>query len=105
MLHRAYKVIKDNVHGYINIPVEYFDKIIDTDLFQRLRDIEQTDMRTLYPSARHDRFIHSLGVFHLGSKAFQAFKKNVQSVYDGKYYYLGSKADNERYWDKLQIIF
>lgn len=81
MLHRAYKVIKDNVHGYINIPVEYFDKIIDTDLFQRLRDIEQTDMRTLYPSARHDRFIHSLGVFHLGSKAFQAFKKNVQSVY------------------------
>lgn len=39
MLHRAYKVIKDNVHGYINIPVEYFDKIIDTDLFQRLRDM------------------------------------------------------------------
>ena len=28
MLHRAYKVIKDNAHGYVNIPVEYFDKNI-----------------------------------------------------------------------------
>ena len=56
----------DSVHGTINIPSEYCDKIIDTCYFQRLRRIEQNSCRSVFPSARHDRFIHSLGVFHLG---------------------------------------
>ena len=63
------KKIKDSVHGYISIPVVLFSSFIDTPHFQRLRRIEQTSMRSLYPSARHDRFIHSLGTFHLGQIA------------------------------------
>jgi len=62
------KRILDSVHGYISIPKEYCDNIIDTPYFQRLRRIEQTSSRSLFPSARHDRFIHSLGVFHIGTK-------------------------------------
>ena len=46
---------------------KFVDHIIDTRLFQRLRRVEQTSIRAVYPSARHDRFIHSLGVFHIGS--------------------------------------
>ena len=61
------KQILDSVHGYVSIPQLYADKIIDTPQFQRLRRIEQTSCRALFPSARHDRFIHSIGVFHLGS--------------------------------------
>lgn len=69
------KSIKDAVHGYIKLE-EPFWKIIDTAEFQRLKWIEQTSYRVLYPSARHDRFIHSLGVFHLGKKAIQGFLSN-----------------------------
>lgn len=62
------KRILDSVHGYILIPKPYFEGIIDTPFFQRLRRIEQTSSRSLFPSAHHDRFIHSLGVFYIGSR-------------------------------------
>ena len=62
------KIFKDCVHGYIRVPTDMVRFFIDTEIFQRLRYIEQTGMRTLYPSARHDRFIHSLGTYYLGSK-------------------------------------
>ena len=63
----GHKRILDSVHGYVHIPEYYVDNIIDTIQFQRLRRIEQTSCRALFPSARHDRFIHSIGVFHLGT--------------------------------------
>lgn len=53
------KLFKDTVHGYIRIPKRYCDLLIDTPHFQRLRRIEQTSIRSLYPCARHDRFAHS----------------------------------------------
>ncbi|MDA3926529.1 MAG: HD domain-containing protein [Kiritimatiellae bacterium] len=67
-MNRSERLIKDPVHGYISVPRDFFDKFIDTPIFQRLRNIEQTSMRPLYPAAHHDRFIHSLGVYHLGCK-------------------------------------
>jgi HD superfamily phosphohydrolase len=60
------KIILDAVHGYIRIDLEYCEKFIDTPNFQRLKRIEQTNIRPLYPCAHHDRFIHSLGTYHLG---------------------------------------
>ena len=76
----------DSVHGYILIPDEYCDKIIDTVYFQRLRRIEQTSSRSLFPSARHDRFIHSLGVYYIGSLILEELgKKNDISVDKDKY--------------------
>lgn len=62
------KHILDSVHGTIDIPKEYCDKIIDSCYFQRLRRIEQNSCRSVFPCARHDRFIHSLGVYHLGKR-------------------------------------
>ena len=64
------KLFRDSVHGYISVPAAICADYIDTPIFQRLRYIEQTSMRVLYPSAHHDRFIHSLGVYHLGKMAF-----------------------------------
>lgn len=60
------KRIQDSVHGCIIVDPLMFEHIIDTPNYQRLRHIEQTAIRSLFPSARHDRFIHSLGVFHIG---------------------------------------
>lgn len=74
------KIFRDSIHGYITVPDIYCQLFIDTPLFQRLRHIEQTSMRTLYPSARHDRFVHSLGTFHLGCIAFDAFERNAEAL-------------------------
>lgn len=60
------KKLKDPIYGYISIPEEYIDKIIDTAPFQRLRRIIQTSFAPLYSSAVHNRFVHSIGVFYLG---------------------------------------
>ena len=73
------KRILDTVHGYIMINDELFYHIIDTKLFQRLRRIEQTSIRAVYPSARHDRFIHSLGVYHIGSLIVDHLKKEMSA--------------------------
>lgn len=75
MDHTKVKTFKDAVHGYIYIPEYYIKYLIDDIYFQRLRNIEQTGMRVLYPSAKHDRFSHSLGVFHLGRKAMDALRQ------------------------------
>ena len=88
------KRILDSVHGYIYVDDAYCDKLIDTEYFQRLRRIEQTSARAVFPSARHDRFIHSLGVYHLGCRLVESLTKtlpqtarelipaNVQSIFE-----------------------
>ena len=103
------KIFRDNVHGYIEIPVEYVTSFVDTEVFQRLRHIEQTSMRVLYPSARHDRFIHSLGTYYLGHKAFNCLRKNVKSTYGthkkDHYYIYEDEIRTEKFWDKYGILF
>lgn len=112
MIEQDTKVFRDNVHGYIKIPLDYVEQFIDTEMFQRLRQIEQTGMRTLYPSARHDRFIHSLGTYFLGHKAFVCFRENVKKRFNdvtdfsSNYYSVFSDRDqNELFWDKCGVLF
>ncbi len=63
------KTIRDPVHNII-----HFDKqedaalleLIDTQAFQRLRQIKQLGLSSFtYPGAEHTRFAHSIGVTHL----------------------------------------
>lgn len=68
--------IKDPIYGYIYLPDDYVQGVVDTPEFQRLRKISQTSYEALYPSATHNRFAHSLGVFHLGSIVAQAIREN-----------------------------
>lgn len=69
-----YKTFLDTVHGYISVPEDFCKLFIDTTNFQRLRRIEQLSSRSLFPCARHDRFVHSLGVYHIGKKFMEAIK-------------------------------
>lgn len=58
----GYKTIHDPVWGSVDY-AEWEMQIIDSPLFQRLRDINQVGLAMLtYPAARHSRFEHSLGV-------------------------------------------
>lgn len=62
------KLIKDPLHGYIELD-EYERGIVDSAVFQRLRRISQLPFADLvYPGARHTRFDHSLGSFHLAGQ-------------------------------------
>ena len=95
-------MFRDSIHGYINIPKCFVDNLIDTEMFQRLRNIDQTGMRILYPAAKHDRFSHSLGVYHLGSKAVDTLLENFSQ---DKYWYISSDGKALTYWAKNKILF
>ncbi|KAG1342760.1 deoxynucleoside triphosphate triphosphohydrolase SAMHD1 [Cocos nucifera] len=66
---RFLKQVFDNVHGNILLdPLSL--KFIDTEQFQRLRDLKQLGLTSMvYPGAVHSRFEHSLGVFWLAGQA------------------------------------
>jgi len=92
------KLIKDPVHGYIKIRDDYIENIIDTCEFQRLRNIRQTSYDSLYPGSSHNRFIHSLGVYYLGVKAFKALKRNSER--------LGLCSEDKKIdWNRFQNTF
>ncbi|WP_031542281.1 HD domain-containing protein [Mesoplasma photuris] len=62
------KVIRDSVHGDIRVNDEVVWEIIDTPEIQRLRRILQLGgAQFAYPSATHNRFSHSVGVYHVVS--------------------------------------
>lgn len=85
------KIFHDTVHGNIRISEVYCKKVIDTLLFQRLRRIEQSSVRSLYPCARHDRFIHSIGVFHIGSRIVDWLEQNTK--------------DNPEIWKEIELLW
>jgi HD superfamily phosphohydrolase len=63
--------IKDSIHGYIEL-CPAAEAILDTTQMQRLRYVKQlSTVQLVYPSANHTRFEHSLGVYHLASKAVE----------------------------------
>lgn len=74
------KQFKDPIYGYIEIDSDIVSQIIDTPGFQRLRNIRQTSYAPLYPSAVHNRFVHSLGVFYLGQEALRAIAPQLRRL-------------------------
>lgn len=66
------KLIMDPVHGGIAL-YTHETKVIDHPLFQRLRNICQNDILSLvFPGATHSRFLHSIGVMHVGTRMMGA---------------------------------
>jgi len=72
--------VRDPVHGSIPILGEEIP-ILKHDFFQRLRNIKQLGFSEyVFPGATHTRFLHSIGVMHVGSKAFdKLFPANLQN--------------------------
>ena len=68
--------VRDPVHGSIHILEEEIPVIRD-DFFQRLRNIKQLGFSEyVFPGATHSRFIHSIGVMNIGTKAFDKLFSN-----------------------------
>ena len=99
-------VFKDTVLDYVHVPKAVVHKIIDHEIFQRLHDIAQTGMASLYPGATHNRFCHSVGVYHLGKLAFERFQNNVKQQYGNDIYLVASsKASSDRVWARWRFLF
>ncbi len=63
------KTIKDSVHDHVEVEGVARD-LLDTPAMQRLRRVKQLGtVQLVYPSANHTRFEHSLGVYHLATRA------------------------------------
>lgn len=74
-------ILKDPLYGFINIDAP-FDDLIETEYFQRLRNIKQLGQTYLiYPSANHSRFEHSLGAFYLAKKFTETLKMDHKNEF------------------------
>lgn len=91
------KQFKDPIYGYIEVGSKYIP-IINSAEFQRLRNIRQTGYASLYPSALHNRFVHSLGVFHLGNRAIDYLRTNIGDEF-------GNDFDDKYCWKKIKETF
>ncbi len=68
--------IRDILHGSIGIRA-HERAIVDSRFFQRLREIKQLGFaENSFPSATHNRYIHSLGAMHTASNALEGIFKN-----------------------------
>jgi HD superfamily phosphohydrolase len=73
----ATTVVRDAVWGDIELG-EREIAVIDTPEFQRLRRVKQLGTTDLvFPGARHTRFEHSLGVFHLAGVALRRLRRTA----------------------------
>ena len=79
------KIINDPVFGFIKIPRGLLYNIVEHPLFQRLNRINQLGLASVvYPGARHTRFQHSLGAFHLASEALLTLQQKGQFIFDSE---------------------
>lgn len=85
------KNFRDPVHQYIEVPKPYVNSIIDTFEVQRIKNVAQSGLHSVYNAATHDRFSHSLGVYNLGLKAYENLRKNILKE-------LGKISDHTQYY-------
>ena len=79
------KIINDPVFGFIKIPRGLLYDVVSHPLFQRLNRINQLGLASVvYPGARHTRFQHSLGAFHLMSEAILSLQQKGQFIFDSE---------------------
>jgi len=79
------KIINDPVFGFIKIPRGLLYDIVRHPLMQRLNRVNQLGLASVvYPGARHTRFQHSLGAFHLMSEAILSLQQKGQFIFDSE---------------------
>ena len=81
----THKIINDPVFGFIKIPRGLLYDIVQHPLFQRLNRINQLGLASVvYPGARHTRFQHSLGAFHLMTEAVKSLQEKGIYIFDSE---------------------
>lgn len=79
------KIINDPVFGFIRVPRGLLLNIVRHPAFYRLSRIKQLGgANIVYPGAQHTRFQHSLGAFHLMTKAIQSLQMKGHFIFDSE---------------------
>lgn len=104
---QQYKVIYDNIHGFIHLS-NLGIMIIDSRQFQRLRKLKQLgSCYYVYQNAIHSRFEHSIGTSYLAGKIMECIMINTPPIeienYMSKVKELNSYY-NRKYDGKMHII-
>ena len=72
--------IRDPIYGFIRLNELEMD-IVNHPVFQRLRRIKQLGFTEMvYPSAKHSRFEHSLGVMDLATRLYDEIAKKNSHI-------------------------
>ena len=80
-----HKIVNDPVFGFIKIPRGLLYDVVQHPLMQRLNRINQLGLASVvYPGARHTRFQHSLGAFHLTSEAVLSLQQKGNFIFDSE---------------------
>ena len=80
-----HKIINDPVFGFIKIRRGLLYDIVQHPFFQRLNRINQLGLASVvYPGARHTRFQHSLGAFHLMTEALRSLQEKGVYIFDSE---------------------
>ena len=80
-----HKIINDPVFGFIKIPCGLLYDVVQHPLVQRLNRINQLGLASVvYPGARHTRFQHSLGSFHLMTEAVRSLQEKGNFIFDSE---------------------
>lgn len=76
-------IIRDAIYKDINIEDPLILSLIETPEFQRLRRIKQLGLTyTIFPSAEHTRYSHSIGVYYLAKKMVNIIEESRQIRYE-----------------------
>src|SRR5438045_810984 len=68
-----FEILRDPLWNNIRVD-ELTLKLVDTEIFQRLRYVRQLGLAYLvYPGASHSRFEHALGAYHLARRTLSLF--------------------------------
>ncbi|MDO5526254.1 MAG: HD domain-containing protein [Prevotella sp.] len=79
------KIINDPLYGFIDISDGLLLDIVKHPLMQRLTRINQLGMASVvYPGARHSRFLHSIGAFHLTGQAIMSLQQKGHFIFDSE---------------------
>jgi len=79
------KIINDPVFGFIRVPHGLLLDIVRHPYFYRLSRIKQLGgANIVYPGAQHTRFQHSLGAYHLTTKAIHSLQTKGQFIFDSE---------------------
>jgi len=71
-----FKIFKDVIHDSIEVS-KVANSIIDTKIFQRLRNLHQLGLiYMVFPNANNNRFEHSIGTYHIAGKLLSSIKSN-----------------------------
>jgi HD superfamily phosphohydrolase len=75
------KIINDPLYGFVSVPNRLIFEVVEHPYFQRLRHISQLGLaQFVYPGARHTRFQHALGAYHLMTRALESLREKGVSI-------------------------